>query len=82
MGFLELFILHCGLPEGVHIALLVSRKCIMVYILHSNNIVTGYKLNIHDLQNVIHINCPVVLNIVYSTLCIPMEKLAYTDFRF
>ena len=42
MGFLELFILHCGLPEGVHIALLVSRKCIMVYILHSNNIVTGY----------------------------------------
>ena len=44
MGFLELFILHCGLPEGVHIALLVSRKCIKVYILLSNNIVTGYNV--------------------------------------
>ena len=29
-GFLVIavFILHCGLPEGVHITLLVSRKCI------------------------------------------------------
>ena len=44
MGYLELFILHCGLSEGVHIALLVPRKYIMVYILLSNNIVTGYNM--------------------------------------
>ena len=43
LSSLEQLILHCGLPESVHIALLVSRKCIMVYILLSNNIVTGYK---------------------------------------
>ena len=54
MGFLELFILHCGLPEGVHIALVVSRKCIMVYILLSNNIVTGYKAIVYCMTSIIH----------------------------
>ena len=38
-----LYCTTCGLAEGVHIALLVSRKCIMVYILLCNNIVMGYK---------------------------------------
>ena len=32
VGFLEPFILHYGLPEGAHIALLVSLACITYYL--------------------------------------------------
>ena len=35
--------MHCGLLEGIYIALFVSRKYIMVYILLSDDILTGYE---------------------------------------